>query len=435
MAVSLVSDLALPLGLLGVEWTRPAGFLALLAPLVLLLFLRRPKPPRSEATGTLELWRRLEARELSSAARTRHGMTWRAWLLCAALALAALAIAGPRKERTPRVQRWRVVVDRSPSMYLPLEPDGTEARYDAALAEAQALLAEAGADVEEVRWITPGEAAVSGAAPPSGWARPPEVPRGEPRWERWDAPGTLWVTDRATDPLPTSAGLAASGGAAVPGPVGAAKGRLLVWDGIALVEDGPPPPGRVEVDEALPEELRRLLAIWAEERGLALEGGGGTPRLHSVAISGGDSLEVAAGRGAWRLTGRAAAAGVPAEREGVPLEAWLEAEDGGVVLVAFAPGRLAVALTALDSIDGDPAAFAASWAELFDLASLPPEGTLSLEERSSAGEARRIAPTPAAVVEETSAEEIGLEAWLALLAAILAVVAWSGRAIAGRTAQ
>ena len=130
------------LALLGLEWVRPLGFLALLAPLLLFLFLRRPRPPRTEATGTLDLWRRVEGEELSTSTQTRRGLSWRSWLLCAALGLASLAIAGPRRERAPHTERWSVIVDRSASMYLPRAPEESATRYELALEEALSILAE-----------------------------------------------------------------------------------------------------------------------------------------------------------------------------------------------------------------------------------------------------------------------------------------------------
>lgn len=413
------------LALLGLEWVRPLGFLTLLAPLLLLLFLRRPQPPRSEATGTLELWRRVEGEELSASTRTRRGLSWRAWLLCAALVLASLAIAGPRQERAPHTERWSVIVDRSPSMYLVRAPGESVTRYEVALEEAAAILDERASEGAEVRWVTPGEPSVSGAAPPVSWSEAPRVPRSEPRWERWDAPGNLWVTDRVERKPREGAGLAASGGAAIPGPIGSSGGRIIVWDGEELVEGGAAPPASIALDDALPEELRQLITIWAEERGFALGGDGEAVRLRVVVAGGEERKPVRAGGGGWELTGVTTLPGAPLEAEGVPLESWLEAE--GASLVAFAPGRVVIALVEITSIGGDPASFAASWAELFDSSALPHPGTLSIEERRGAGRAIRVVPERPPETVAAGAGEVGLEAWLALAAVTLAVLAWFGR--------
>src|SRR5690606_9718452 len=103
---------------------------------------------------------------------------------------------------------------------------------------------------------------------------PPRSAREAPNWSSFDAPGTVWVTDRAPDVVRAHAGLIASGGPAAPGPVGTLGTTRLDWDGERVVEvaDGAPSLA-LQVDEALPVELRELAAYYAESRGFEVNGG------------------------------------------------------------------------------------------------------------------------------------------------------------------
>jgi hypothetical protein len=71
-------------------------------------------------------------------------------------------------------------------------------------------------------------------------------------------------------------------------------------------------------------------------------------------------------------------------------------------------------------LQGDPAAFAVSWAQLFDAALLPPRGVVALEERQAAGAASERTPERP---EGSRAAQAGFDALLAALAAVLALAA------------
>jgi hypothetical protein len=90
-------------------------------------------------------------------------------------------------------------------------------------------------------------------------------------------------------------------------------------------------------------------------------------------------------------------------------------------VVRYRPGRIEIAIAEMSPPDGDPAAFAVSWAKLFDDAILPPRGAVAVGERQSAGESSERAP-----VRGDGAERPGerpFDAWLALAAAACAVAA------------
>ena len=332
---------------------RPLGLVALLLPALLLLTARRWRRPPSEVTGTLEVWREVASGEPPGG---RHRRLPPALLfLIAALTLGALALAGPRGgARAGR--SWHVVVDRSPSMDLPHADGGT--RGERALAAAEAWLADARRPTDRVAW-----SAHAGAS-----------------WAALDRAGVVWVTDRAPDPGPARAGLFASGGAAVPGPIAVGQGELLVWDG-ERIEVIPAPRRAVRVDRAVPELLAALVRVWAAARGLDVAAQAGPDVVLYVsgpARAARAELEARAGRDGWTAAGRVAG---PAD-EG--LEPWLTAD--GSALVAFGSGRVDVAWSRIDEPAGDPDAFAVSWSRLLDAALAPPPGVVPLEQRRDAGE-------------------------------------------------
>jgi hypothetical protein len=115
------------------------------------------------------------------------------------------------------------------------------------------------------------------------------------------------------------------------------------------------------------------------------------------------------------------AAGAPA-----PLSTWLEDAEHRA-LVSFAPGRIESALVSMGDPEGDPAAFAVSWAKLFDDAVLAPPGVIELGERREAGKEAIVAPR----FEATERGSSAWETWLALAAAGVTLIA-AGLARFGR---
>ena len=104
-----------------------------------------------------------------------------------------------------------------------------------------------------------------------------------------------------------------------------------------------------------------------------------------------------ASRDGWSAAIEIAGAAPDSDADG-ELEAWL-AESSGRRLLSSGPGRVHCPWVSMQDPTGDPAAFAVSWASLFDRASLPPAGVVALAERASAGEEasrppRRDAETP-----------------------------------------
>jgi len=408
------------LALLGLEFARPAAAWALgLAPLFLLLVRLAARPPEV-VIGTLALWER----GARPAARGARGALppW-AWCCAGGLLLGALAWGGPRRAAPLAPGRWTCVVDRSPSMALPLADGRT--RLEAALSAAEAWLGAHAARDERVRWTSGARPALELARderPGADWLAPEAAAEGEPEWERCDEPGTLWLTDRAPALARVHAGLFASGGPAVPGAIHADGRETLWWDGRALrsVPTAPPLTVELRAPAGAPPVLERVLAAWCAARGLerAAAGGPGTLFVLELGASLGDGEPLELARDGWRARGVAAA--LPAG-EG---EDWLTVRDargGERVVVRARAGWIGVGLSALDEPAGDPARFALSWARLFERCALSAPGVVSLAERRAAGEALALAPeAPAA---EARATPTAIEALLALGAGLCAGLA------------
>ncbi len=405
-----MTDLA-PLSLvtLGVEWTRPLGLLALALPLIVLLWSLRRAPSLEEPTGAFRLWQELAAAKQQSTARSRRGLPpGLAWLLFA-LAAASLGSAGPRSSRAPRLERWEVVLDRSPSMFLPLEPDGGEARLRGAVRDAEAWLAQRGVDPELCTWIDSASGARRSRAELPALLEEPLVAEAEPAWERFDAPGQLLVTDRAPGPGLEHASWVAVGGAAIPGLVD----RGLSWDGEELVETPASTPERVLTD-GLPVELEQLVEIWSSARGLASGGAAQGPvalRVEAVGTAGQGERRV--GRDGWWILGDWSRPEGESARE---LSAWLPERQ-----VVWEPGRVLVGLTEVSELGGDLGSMAASWATLFDRALSKHAGVAPLAERRAAGAPmERTGTAPEA--KHGAPDERPIESWLLMLASASAAI-------------
>ncbi|MBK8179193.1 MAG: BatA domain-containing protein [Planctomycetes bacterium] len=76
------------------------------------------------ATGTLGLWRRTLETPRTEPPRARRTLPLSAWVALAALVFGIAALAHPTAQAAPRAgPAWTLVVDRSPSMYLPAPTD------------------------------------------------------------------------------------------------------------------------------------------------------------------------------------------------------------------------------------------------------------------------------------------------------------------------
>ncbi len=396
---------------------RPAGLALLALPLLLWLFLRRREEPRLEATGLLTLWRALTAGDLRAAEGGARRLTPRAWWLLFALLLGALAVSGPRPERPPRFGRYELVVDRSPSMYLPLFATGGRRRYDAALEAALTWLDGAGVAAEARHWSSAGSEAVRGTRPPEAWSAPPAFPA--PELEAASSAGVALVTDRRRD---HSGGQFASGGAAIPGTIGEAAGRAILWDGESLLEGDALPPRGVAVDPRLALRLTKLVEFWCAERGHVRVGTGDGAVALRLRVPIGDARAVEAAGVDWSLEGRAVelAAGPGA---------WLTGSGGEPLVRTAAPGELEIGLVEVARLGGDPAAFAVAWGGLLDASLTPRAEVVSLAERADAGGPSRVDPRPRAEGLEPVSGRPTSASWLALAALLAAAVAFRPAAL------
>jgi hypothetical protein len=393
-----------------IELERPWALVLLAFPIALLLLVRLRARPEEDATGTLEIWRRAALDAPTSAARKRRRVPPAIWVLCASLCCAAIAVAGPRS--SAETESVLVVVDRSPSMYL---RDGDGTRLDSAVAMAHEWLS--GHDPESVHWIAPPSRPIPRDTPefkfthlsadptagidlPAAWKQAPEGEWSEPEFEAYDRPGCLWISDHLPTVEPHDAGYACSGGPAVPGPVGAHDGHFVDWDGTKLIETERRVGKRtVLAGDELPEPISRAVHAWAAARGLEVSMR--SDDAHALRVMGRSYPaarfhDVVVGRDGWRarVTGDGNAPLWMTDPPGltalVPLQPWLTDEAGGATWISERPGIVSIAFTKLEGIEGDPAAFAVSWGQLFDAAVLPPAGCMSVGERIAAGDTRTL---------------------------------------------
>jgi hypothetical protein len=418
-----------------IDWGRPLGLLGLLLPVAVWLFAQRRGAPAAANTGALALWRRVALPEPPGGKRRKRRWTAALWLCLAALTLGALALGAPRRAVAADQQPWHLLLDRSPSMFL---DRAGSSRFAFAVDAACAWLDEQAIAPRRRVWAWwRGDSWVVaiGERPPPAWGQVPDGPAPEPPYATRDEGHTLWITDRAPAMAPGQAGLCASGGPAVPGPVSQLGASLLEWDGSRLRSGAAGSAATVGIDAALPEALARLLRLWAKSRALrpVADASRGTSLRVTSSASAAEPVRVVVERDAWRMAVDVCGSGALAfDEHGRRLETWLstgeEDEPARRSLVSFRPGRIDVALCpgAMDApaMDAtDPAAFAVSWGRLFDACLLPAPGVVSLAERLDAGGAVFSAPAPnpsgVARADESPA------ALLASLAAALALGAWA----------
>lgn len=416
MSAGAVSLLAL-----GLEWGRPWGLMALVLPLLVLLWSLRSEPLREEPTGAFRLWVELGGVRQLSEARKRRGLPPGTLWLLLALVATSLALAGPRSSHLTTEERWDVVLDRSPSMYLPLEPSGGEARIESAVREARAWLAVRGVSPEACTWIDGASGGRLAFGELESLLDEPRRAQPGPAWARFDAPGRLLVTDRAPGLDLEHASWLAVGGAAIPGRVD----RALEWDGerLATVQ----PTALLVVAEGLPAELQQLLAIWCDARGFQLSAEWSTAaELRVVGRAAEGAAVRRAGRDGWWISGGWSR---PADEALDELEDWLPEGD-----VRTRPGLVLVGLSEVHELGGDPGALAASWAALFDRTLATPAGVVPLAERRAAGGAgEHLGEAP--VAQAAAQDERPVEAWLLVLAAAAGGVWWVRKRVAPKAAS
>jgi len=391
----------------GLEFARAWALIALLLPALLWWFARKPRPPRERATGTLAIWHEVLSDPNVVTGRRAHGVPPRLYWTLLALLLGSLALAGPVLRRAAEAQR-RVVLDTSPSMFLPWStPDGEVSgrlRIEVALD-----LARKSIDgpvlwrrFDGARWEE-----APGDAPPEAWLQATNLVQETLPWSEEDRPDSLWVTDRAAEPR--AAAWVASGGGAVDGLVGVRGVRRIEVRAGALVDAGPATARAYALSAELPELVVALTHAWAQERGLVRRSG--VPLALEVLGSARAEGERRVQLGGWTLTGRAAAA-----PRGTPV--WRDTQ--GEVVLGTAPGRLELALTdpvrgtTPARVDGDRQAFALRWIDALEAAVLPRDGVVSLSERGDAGPGGSDPGT--ARFRDASLETAPIAVWLAILA-------------------
>lgn len=401
------------------ELAHPAALGLLALPLALLVLVRaRSARPERDATGALELWKRVGSGH-PSPARAR-AIPLSIWLCAAACALAVLALAAPRITDPRATNPLVVLVDRSPSMYL---PHGGSTRLERALGLFREEIVARG--FEPRVWLSApfaiGRATASADPPPPWLERSPGSRAQEPDFSAWDRPGVVWITDKRPDPPPRAAGVCASGGVLVPGPCGVHEDRLVEWDGKRLALGASLSRRSVVVDEDLPSPIQRVARAWATARGMKIVARTSPPVEACLSIQlreREDPKPVELARDGWTVRGVAIGA-LELESPDEGLEPWLT--SGSDAYVTWCEGLVDCALVELEEPRGDPAAWAVSWSTLFDTASAPPRECVSVAEREAAGEPWVKPPVLERSDELTRPRP--LAAWLAALAALLGAVA------------
>jgi len=388
-------------GLLALELARPAALLALAFPVAVLFASRLLDRPPTTATGTLDVWERVRAALPPTAQRARRRIPPAVWALALGLALGAVALAGPRANAAGPPRVIRALVDVRPSTGLPLR--------DATRLEAAKSMA--------AKWLDED----------SHGALVERIERAAPFGPDDDRSDTIWITDRAPASRPKHAGFFASGGPAVPGPIAAEGTARWDWDGERIVEvPGGAPRRTFEVRGTLPAPIARVLEAWAGARGVTARSPADEAAdlvVHGAGMNASSPPHaVEAGREGWKAKGSLLRP-APSSDEAGALERWL-ASDDGLALVSSGAGRVHCAWTAMEDPTGDPAAFAVSWASLFDGAIRPPRGIVELGERAAAGEAAW-APPRTDERNEAAASASPLEAWTALGALLCVAGAWA----------
>jgi hypothetical protein len=375
------------------EFESFAWLWALPAPLVLAWWLSRATGASVAPTGALEVWREVGA-EAPRVARRSWRWSPRTAAAVASLVAAILALAGPFLVPREAPTMWSAIVDASPSMALP-DAAGFP-RGQRAAERAQRLLASVVAPGDEVEWrlVSGGRTLERASQPNPQWWSTQSARRGlaRPDWARFDALGTLWVTDRGVGTSPRLAGLCASGGVA-------GRGAMASWPGARLAGDGET--WAVEAAERSPRvnlaaaqrssAIGRAVAAWASARGVELVEGYAPDEVElNIVFAPPERARPAVGaRGGWRIEGAAGELGGAAALD----ETWArDATDPARVLVRASRGRVECAFAADHVVRGDSAAFAVAWAELLDAALLPIAPTAPVDAFTQASEALERAP-------------------------------------------
>lgn len=326
--------------------------------------------PAGRLLGTLRFW---PDQELSGD-HLRRRIPPARWALAGAMVAAIAGLAGPVWNEAQQTAAWTVIVDRSPSMGLPLSED--KSRGQGAWDLARDHLPR-GANLIFVAGDAPQDQQED-KGPPSTWAVTLASP--EPDWVRFDSEGTIWLTDRKPQVVPRYASLVHSGGHPVPGVVARDSEQELVWDGQReVLRPTRAGPLHVEIVGLGDSHLAALARLWVENRGHRLSAESPAlviefPRQASAPTE--DVQSVAQAGWEWRGFLTEPPRGRP----------WIFAQPSGSPAVAWSPGRIEVAFFEQGDPGGDLQGLARSFAALCDRALVPGPGVVSALERRGAGE-------------------------------------------------
>jgi hypothetical protein len=412
----------------GWSLATPNALWLLLALPVLWWRARTSEAPASEWTGSIALWRSVSSPVSTAGTRRSSGVPWPLVAALFAFTLAVLALADPRQSATvARDLKWRLVLDRSPSMFLPLGPVGAAApRIERAVELAIELCERSQVEAPSREWTIyafDGVHSALGARPPQAWLSGEWGPAAATPWQQLDLPSCVWISDTEPAFVPQRAGLVRCGAEPIPGPVADLGDRSLSWDGEQLVEaPWTAPRSSLFLSADLPSDIDALARLWAGDR-----------KLPVVSDSTATCLRVARSapiEGATEKAGRLIADGWSVDAQGLQpkiaadFATWAEfegPEGQRFAGVRWRPGSIEVALASLAAEQADPAIFSVSWTQLFDRARLSEPAVVELSERRSAGPPMLRAP------QGSSAQRSPLvraaASWLALLAGALVLLA------------
>jgi len=402
-----------------VQFGSPLGLLALAIPIVYLLFARHLVHIERRLVGSLVLWRRVA--EVESQARQGGRITWRTLLLFLALTAIALTAGGPELSLPREVRTWSLVLGRGPAGGLSnaRAEGGVHTRLEGAVAAGVAFAKEQPRG-DRFRWIgVSGQVFEAGrsAAPPPDFLQ--AALRGpERKWGAWDRGDCLWLPVSGAGPAAQQAGVSRDRLAAAPGIVARTDAGTWAWAGdaemglqLAAVAARPV----VWVSGAAlaeGEPLRRFVEAWATARDADVVTSAAEAVLHVTSPARGEPVaSVRVGRDGWLASATPASL---ADKRGLGLTPFLRTD--GITYAGSAPGRIELGFVHLDEPEGDPAAFAVSWATLFEETVLAPPGVVAVALRRAAEPQEK---APAGMLEVPDSTSWPLGAPLALLGGLL----------------
>lgn len=427
------------LGLLSVG--QPLGFIALALPVLFLIAARERGGAQPRLVGSLSIWHRVRGESEVSSRRRKAPLTPRILVMSAAMTLGALALTAPGFTHKSPPPIWRIVLDTSPSNAIGKD----ESRLEISVVAAVNWAVENASDAR-LFWIgaplESGQAEVEetdvGSLPSASFLARVSQAQSPRRWSRFDWANCLWLPTANYGVESRLAGRPQLEFEDEPGPVALLQnGNWLWWEPDSELSERIPPVGtpaarlRLEGEVfAVGSPLGDLARAWGEERGLGVHSGSAEPGdvlyLQSVALSadGADEANAAIERDSWSAQATWPVGLVNPHY----YEPWLSYR--GTTLASWRPGKIWLGISRLEEPRGDPAAFAVSWATLFENACLAGIGVVSVADRAAA---RLDAISPAGLAASLSPEAAERQDSETPLAPLLAVFAAALTFFAART--